>query len=80
MQKFVKKIENPKFWEKKSEAEKIIKEKKLYEDLINSFQSSSNECSDLYDLYKLAEEEGNINVIDETLKNLKRLFTKNMKN
>ena len=74
------KIQNPKFWEKKTEAEKYIKEKKLYDDLISSYNSSNKDCNDLYDLYNLAMEEHNKPVINETLLKIKNLLKTVKKN
>ena len=45
------------FWQDKSNSQKIIKEKKLFEDLINSFNLSDQKLKDLDDLNLLAEEE-----------------------
>ena len=45
------------FWQDKAESQKIIKEKKLFEDLINSYSDSVKNLNDLEDLYKLAYEE-----------------------
>jgi len=73
-------IENPKFWEKKAEAEKLIKQKKSYEDLIVSFKSSLKECSDLSELYNLALEENNQQVTEETFKNFDYLYKKVKRN
>ena len=39
------------FWQDKSKSQKIIKEKKLYEDLINSYETSVQQFNDLDDLY-----------------------------
>ena len=58
------------FWQDKTLAQKVIKEKKLHEDLINSYQNSNKELNELNDLYKLAIEENNQLVIDESLKNI----------
>ena len=47
------------FWQDKAHSKKVIKEKKLYEDLINSFETSLVKLKDLDDLSELAEEENN---------------------
>jgi peptide chain release factor 2 len=47
------------FWQDKLKSQKIIKEKKLFEDLINSYQNSVGQINDLDDLYQLALEENN---------------------
>ena len=64
---------NANFWQNKLESKKILKEKKLFEDLINSFNNSINELINLKDLHKLAEEEANIDVQTEVLQNITNL-------
>jgi peptide chain release factor 2 len=61
------------FWQDKVESKKILKEKKLYEDLIDSFDDSIDELTNLGDLYKLAEEESNLEVQNEVFQNIKNL-------
>ena len=76
LDKINQKILDPNFWKNKTEAEKIIKEKKLYEDLINSYNSSVQECNDCIDLYNLAVEENNKSIINDSLINIKNLQKK----
>ena len=71
---------DPNIWKNKSEAEKLIKEKKYYENLINSYSSSVKECSDLVELYNLAIEDNNNLIIDDTLLNIKNLYKKSRQN
>ena len=61
------------FWQDKSNSQKIIKEKKLFEDLINSFNLSEQKLKDLDDLNSLAEEEKNQDIQKEILTNIKEL-------
>ncbi len=61
------------FWQNKSISKTIIKEKKFFEELIESYNDSVKGLTDLNDLYKLAEEEGNSNVSNEVFKNIKEL-------
>ena len=61
------------FWQDKSRSKNIIKEKKLYEDLINNFNESAQKFNDLIDLNNLAEEEKDLNTKKDILKNLKEL-------
>ena len=68
------------FWQNKSNSTKILKEKKLFEGLINSYEMSLNRLNDLDDLNKLAIEEKNINIqneIFENIKDLRKLVKKN---
>ena len=68
------------FWQDKLTAQKIVKEKKLYEDLINSHKDSIKKLSEINDLYNLAIEENNKSIIEETLKNILELRRKTKKN
>ena len=63
------------FWHDKSISKNILKEKKLFEDLINSHQESNKKLKDFHDLYNLAIEENNINFQSELLENIKSLRT-----
>ena len=42
--------------------------------MIESFQKSKRETADLYDIYLLAKEENNIQILEETLNKYKKLF------
>ena len=64
---------NADFWQDKSGSTKILKEKKLFENLINSYETSLNKLNDLDDLNKLAIEENNINIQGEIFDNIKEL-------
>ena len=61
------------FWHDKNNSKNIVKEKKLYEDLINSYNDSINKLKDLDDLNELASEENNQIVYKEILQNIKDL-------
>ena len=61
------------FWQDKINSQKIIKEKKLFEDLINSFNLSEQKLKDLDDLNLLAEEENNQDIQKEIITNIKEL-------
>ena len=61
------------FWQDKANSKKVIKEKKLYEDLINSFETSIEKLKDLDDLSELALEENNETIQNEILYNIKEL-------
>jgi peptide chain release factor 2 len=68
------------FWQDKPNSQKVIKEKKLYEELINSYDNSVKSLNDLYELNELALEEKNYIIISEVLesiKDLKKLAKKN---
>ena len=61
------------FWQNKSNSQKVIKEKKLYEDLINSYYNSVKSLKDLEELNELASEEKNQTIINEVLESIKEL-------
>ena len=68
------------FWQNKSISQKIIKQKKLYEDLINSYDNSSTSLIDLNELNDLATEEKNQAIINEVLESIIKLKTTAKKN
>ena len=61
------------FWQDKTTSQKVIKEKKLHEDLINSYEDSIKSLNDLEELNNLALEEKNDSIINEVVENIKRL-------
>ena len=68
------------FWKNQNKAQKILKEKKFYENLVESFKNSISESKELKEFYKLASEENNKGLIQETLKNIKFLKSTVQKN
>ena len=68
------------FWQDKATSQKIIKEKKLFEDLTFSYEKSLEKSKDLNDLYDLSIEENNISVQGEILNDIKRLLHQVKKN
>ena len=66
------------FWQNKAKAEKILKEKKLYEELIQSHEDSLKRFSEIVELYNLALEESNQPIIKESEGNILDLY-KNIK-
>jgi peptide chain release factor 2 len=61
------------FWQDKPNSQKVIKEKKLYEDLIQSYETSAMSLNELHELNELALEEKNQTIISEILENIKDL-------
>ena len=61
------------FWQDKSNSQKVVKEKKFFEDLINSLNSSFEKLNDFEDLNELALEENNSDVQGEIIQNIKQL-------
>ena len=68
------------FWQDKNNSKNTIKEKKLYEDLVGSFNDSIEKLKDLNDLNELALEEDNETVQKEILQNIKSLTLSVKKN
>jgi peptide chain release factor 2 len=68
------------FWQDKENSKKVIKEKKLFEDLLNTYKNSIEKLSDLDDLSDLALEEKNEPIQKEVLLNIKELRTLVKKN
>ena len=68
------------FWQNKLNSQRIIKEKKLFEDLINTYDRSTNQLSDLDDLYKLALEENNTDILNEVGQNILKIRSLAKKN
>ena len=68
------------FWHDKANSKKIVKEKKLFEDLIKSHDNAIKKIKDLNDLYELATDEENINVQNEVFTNIKELRNNVKKN
>jgi len=68
------------FWQNKILAQKTIKEKKIYEELINSYNDSNKELKDLIDLHQLASSEKNLKVLEEVNYSLDKLLKKSKKN
>tara|TARA_B100001250_G_scaffold397827_1_gene405343 strand:- start:57 stop:1118 length:1062 start_codon:yes stop_codon:yes gene_type:complete len=66
-------IQKTNFWNNKIEAEKILREKKNCDLLINTFKFLDKEEKDLYDIFLLAKEENNNQIINETLIKFKSL-------
>ena len=61
------------FWQNKSRSKKILKEKKLFEDLTNMYKNSEKNLADFKELYKLAIDESNNDLLIELTDNLKQL-------
>jgi len=68
------------FWQDKSKSKTILKEKKLYENLINSYESSLDKLTDLDDLNQLAIDDNDLNIQNEVFENVKELRSEVKKN
>ena len=61
------------FWHDKINSKKVVKEKKLYEGLIDSFNEAVQKLKDLDELSQLANEENNQEIKNEVFENIKDL-------
>ena len=65
LQEIEKTLLSQNFWKDKAKVKKTVKEKKTYEDILNSYQSSLHEINNLKDLYNLALEEKNDEILQD---------------
>jgi len=63
LQEIEKTLLNKNFWKDKSKVKRTVKEKKTYEDILNSYKNSFQEINNLKDLYNLASEEKNEEIL-----------------
>mgnify|MGYP001487840911 CR=1 FL=1 len=66
------------FWQDKSTSKKVLKQKKLFEELIDSHRDTLKNISDTEEFYNLAIEDNNNDLVQEITNNLKEL-KKNIK-
>ena len=66
-------IQEKNFWNNRNEAEKILKKKKNYDFLVNSYNYFEKENKDLHDIYLLAKDENDNQIIKESLNKIKNL-------
>ena len=74
IEKFNKSILETSFWKDKLSAQKILKEKKFFENIISSFNSNVNELENLEELINLALKENEILVIKDCEKKINLIF------
>ena len=68
------------FWQNRTKSKNIVKEKKLYEDLIKSYELTSEKLKDLNELYNLAIQENNQEIQSDIFSNIKELRNQAKKN
>ena len=66
-------IQSKNFWNNREKAEKALKKKKNYNNLIELYRYFENENKDLYEIFLLAKDENDNQIIEETLKKFKNL-------
>ena len=74
IQAFDDKIAQEDFWKNKLSAQKILKEKKFFGDILNNFSISINELQNLEQLLELALRENEIEVIKDCEKKVFQLL------
>ena len=74
IQVFDKKIVNKNFWEDKIVAQKILKEKKFFDNIINNFHFTMNELENMEQLIELASKENDVVVIKDCEKKITQLL------
>ena len=74
IQTFDSKIAQEDFWKDKIFAQKILKEKKFFDDILNSFSTTINELQNLEQLLELALRENEIEVIKDCEKKISQLL------
>ena len=62
------------FWKNKDLVKKTIKQKKTFERILNSYKTSINEILNLKDLFSLATQEKNEEIIEDCTQKLKRFL------
>ena len=62
------------FWKDKNLAKKTVKQKKIYEDILFSYQNSLKEIKNLRELYKLASNENDEEIKNECNTKIKEIF------
>ena len=67
-------VETQNFWDDTTKAQTIMKEKKQLEKIIDQIKNVEIEKENLFELIQLAEEEKDINLIEETIEQIEILF------
>jgi len=76
IQTFNKKITENNFWNDKLSAQKILKEKKFFDTILDDFNSTVNEFENLEELLELASKENEIAVIKDCEKKISLILNK----
>ena len=61
------------FWQNKQKSKTIVKEKKLFEELINSYSETTHKLDELNELYQMAIQENNQEIQNEVYESIKEL-------
>ena len=63
LKEFEEKLLQENVWKDKKQVKKIVKQKKVFEDILNFYQKTSLEISNIKDLFNLASQEKNEEII-----------------
>ena len=80
IEKSNKEIADKNFWKDQLAAQRILKKKKFFENILENFNSTINEIENLEQLLEIAEKENNIVVIKDCEKKINFLFNQIKKN
>ena len=69
-------LQKENFWKDKELVKKTIRQKKILENILNSYQNSIVELTNIKDLYGLANQEDNSEIKEECLKKIDEVFKK----
>ncbi len=75
IEKLEQKTQEKNFWKDNNTAKKIIKEKKYFEEINNSFTDAKKEVNNLEDLYSLGSKENDTEVISDCEEKINQLFS-----
>ena len=69
-------LQSENFWKDQAKVKKTVKQKKIYEDILNIFKNSKKEILNIKDLYNLASEEKNEDIILECNSRIGEVYKK----
>ena len=69
-------LQKENFWKDKELVKKTIRQKKILENILNSYQNSIKELTNIKDLYVLANQEKNSEIKEDCLKKIDEVFKK----
>ncbi len=73
-------LQKENFWKDKDLVKKTIKQKKIYLEILNSYQNSLKDLANLKDLFLLANQEKNLEIIDDCILKIGEIYTNIKKN
>ena len=62
------------FWKDKNLVKKTVKQKKIFEDILNSYKKSKDDLNNLKDLYSLASKEKDDETIQDCIKKIGQIL------